>query len=60
MKTRVRHYCGYYYPQSKGWLFWHHIYRGGDIVYFTDKESAIKCLNSKDWLHYDEVVWESK
>lgn len=60
MKTRVWKCGTHYYPQYKGWFFWHFIYMGRDNPEsFAVKDKAIDFLHSKQWYKWEEVVWES-
>jgi hypothetical protein len=64
MNTRV-YKCGkYYYPQHKGWFFWHFMYDWGTFeecaVHFEKLEDAIQYVMDGNWAKYEQVVWESK
>jgi hypothetical protein len=60
MKTRVLKYGTYYFPQYKGWFFWHYFFKQDESVFFVNKESAIKFLLNEEGEKFKEVVWESK
>jgi len=64
MKTRVYKWGKYYYPQYKGWIFWHFMFDAmtfeDSAVGFSTAEEAIKYVQDGNWAKYEEVVWESK
>lgn len=58
MKTRIKYYHGYYYPQYRKWFIWLHMHSINNIAYFTTKDEAVKFVESGEWLGQDIVVWE--
>jgi hypothetical protein len=72
MKYRVLEQKGYYYPQYKGWFFWHHYYTRGepmmgcdsfvmdrDVIAYTTLEEAYFYLKTEEF-KLEIVINESK
>lgn len=60
MKTRVKYYQGYYYPQVKGWLFWKHIMAEQDCASFKTLVDAVQFINFSGWHSNNTIVWKSE
>ena len=56
MKTRVLRCENRFYPQYKGWVFWHYCRdcEGGEI-YYLRYENAVEFAEN-----YYKIVWENK
>lgn len=53
-KYRVLKKNGVYYPQERGWVFWHHFtdidYANG-VIFYTDLEGAVNYIEAERRWH---------
>ena len=60
MKTRVKYYSGWYYPQVKKLIFWKHIIDGSNYAAFKTLDEAVEFISLGNWVYNDKVMWSSK
>jgi hypothetical protein len=59
MKTRIKYYGGYYYPQVRVWFWWKHIINGENYAFFLKMSDAVEFINLSGWKYNNKTVWES-
>lgn len=60
MKTRVKYYNGWYYPQVRRYFIWRHIMKADNYAFFAELDDAIEFINLGNWLYNNKVMWNSK
>lgn len=60
MKTRVKYYNGWYYPQVKKLLFWNHIIKDSEYAAFQTLDEAVEFISLGKWIYNNKVMWSSK